>query len=100
MEAPVGQGADEASTEPEDVALPALPSLDDPGDDEPEESAMLRAVEFVLPERAAQLATEMYAPSRVEPVQDATPPDLPDEVLPWKAIIACVVVSLGAGNDR
>ncbi len=47
-----------------------------------------------ISERAAQLATEMYAPSRVEPIQKATVPNEPVETVPWKMLLAAIGVSL------
>ncbi len=44
--------------------------------------------------RAAQLATEMYAPRRVEPIQDARVSELPVESLPWKPLLLAFGASL------
>jgi capsular exopolysaccharide synthesis family protein len=48
-----------------------------------------------IADRAAQLATEMYAPARVEPIQDATAPEVPLEMLPWKPLFVAVLSSIG-----
>jgi capsular exopolysaccharide synthesis family protein len=47
-----------------------------------------------ISDRAAQLATEMYAPQRVEPIQLATVPQVPVELLPWKQLLVSVLASL------
>ena len=46
-----------------------------------------------IADRAAELTTEMYAPQRVEPIQEATVPQVPIELLPWKALLAAVLAS-------
>ncbi len=43
--------------------------------------------------RAAQLATEMYAPQRVELIQDAVAPEVPQEAWPWKQLLLAVMAS-------
>jgi len=47
-----------------------------------------------ISERAAQIATEMYAPSRVELVQKATTPEVPVQTMPWKMLLVSVLASL------
>ena len=47
-----------------------------------------------ISQRSAQIGTEMYAPSRVELVQQATLPKVPIERLPWKMLIGAALVSL------
>jgi capsular exopolysaccharide synthesis family protein len=47
-----------------------------------------------IADRAAQLATEMYAPQRVEPIQDATVPEVPLELLPWRPLLVAILSSL------
>lgn len=47
-----------------------------------------------ISDRAAQLATEMYAPRRVEPIQDARVPEVPVEAIPWKPLLAAIAASL------
>ena len=47
-----------------------------------------------ISERAAQIATEMYAPSRVELVQKATTPEVPVQTLPWKMLLVTVLASI------
>lgn len=47
-----------------------------------------------ISDRAAQLATEAYAPRRVEPIQNATPPAVPMESIPWKLLLIVSACSL------
>lgn len=47
-----------------------------------------------ISDRAAQLATEAYAPRRVDPIQDATPPPMPMEALPWRQLLLATLGSL------
>jgi capsular exopolysaccharide synthesis family protein len=47
-----------------------------------------------ISDRAAQLATEMYAPRRVEPIQDARVPEVPVESIPWKPLLLAMLASL------
>ena len=47
-----------------------------------------------ISQRAAQLSTEMYAPPRVEPIQDASAPAMPLATIPWKQLLAALLGSL------
>ncbi|MCA9169127.1 MAG: polysaccharide biosynthesis tyrosine autokinase [Planctomycetales bacterium] len=58
------------------------------------ELTQLQTIFDRISDRAAQLATEMYAPRRVEPVQNARIPEVPLETLPWKQLLLAVVGSL------
>ncbi len=49
----------------------------------------------IISQRVAQLTTEMSAPARVEPIQNAVAPKTPEEDLPWKLLLVALAGSLG-----